>query len=278
MNHSFYYMKSLRRGKLYRFFLALSAAASLFFLTGVLNVLSCSRAAQESLSENVAPQVLRFHVLANSDSPEDQALKMEVRGLLLDSIYSDVCCGSPRQETCVPSTDCRSSEPLSKKELQTYISDHHEELERKAEAYMSSRGFPYSASIRLERCYFPTKQYGDVSFPCGTYDAVRVLLGEGKGKNWWCVLYPALCFSGVSSTGEMPDESKQQLKNLLPDDDYRPLMVKRRIVFGEGRPSASLPAGAQTAPAAAPQSGRASEPETREVTVHVRLKFWDALR
>ena len=88
MNHSFYYMKPLCRRRLYGFFLILSAAASLFFLTGVLSALSCSRAAQEALSEDVAPQVLRFHVLANSDSAEDQALKMESSSSARTSILS----------------------------------------------------------------------------------------------------------------------------------------------------------------------------------------------
>ena len=271
MTRSFYYMKTRSRGKLYRFFLIMSAAASLFFLAGVLNTLALSRAAQEALSEHVAPQVLRFHVLANSDSREDQELKLEVRGLLLDSIYRGLTSGQESD----PSSGLRpETGALSKETLKIYISGHSRELEQEAEAYMHSKGFPYNAVIRIESCYFPTKQYGDVSFPCGTYDAVRVLLGEGEGKNWWCVLYPPLCFSGVTSAGELPDDSKQELKNMLPEEDYLPLMAKRRIVFGDGG-SAGL------APSQSDDGGKNfaenRDEEKREATVHVRLKLWDSL-
>ena len=273
MNRSFYYMNPMRRGKLYRFFLLLGAVSSLFLLTGVLNTLSLSRNAQEALSEDVAPQVLRFHVLANSDSREDQELKLEVRRLLLDSIYDGI------------SHEMDGRGILSKQELQSYISGHSRKLEQEAEAYMRSKGYPYTAEIRLEQCYFPTKQYGDVSFPCGTYDAVRVLLGEGKGKNWWCVLYPPLCFSGVTSAGEMPDESKQELKNLLPEEDYLPLMTKRRIVFGEKirAGNACLP-GAEGAAANADPSRTGknaangdgtTEQSSGGVTVQVKFKLWE---
>ena len=120
----------------------------------------------------------------------------------------------------------------SKDELISYVTEHKEELEQTAESFMRSEGYAYPADIRIERCYFPTKVYGDVTFPCGDYDAVRVLLGSGQGNNWWCVLYPPLCFS-QSSVCEVPDSSKQELKNLLTDNDYRDLMKSRRVVFNE---------------------------------------------
>lgn len=272
MNRSFYYMNLTRRGKLYRLFLLLGALSSLFFLTGVLNTLSLCRTAQESLSGNVAPQVLRFHVLANSDSREDQELKLEVRDLLLSSIYDGI------------SREIDGKEALTKQELKTYISGHGRELEEEAEAYMQSRGYDYTAKIRLEQCYFPTKQYGDVSFPCGVYDAVRVLLGEGNGKNWWCVLYPPLCFSGVTSAGEMPEESKQELENLLPEEDYLPLMTKRRIVFGDGgsggRGRSGGSGGIQgfgKAGESALGFGKEAEKGGGEVTIRVKLKLWETL-
>ena len=114
----------------------------------------------------------------------------------------------------------------------SYVTEHKEELEQTAESFMRSEGYAYPADIRIERCYFPTKVYGDVTFPCGDYDAVRVLLGSGQGNNWWCVLYPPLCFS-QSSVCEVPDSSKQELKNLLTDNDYRDLMKSRRVVFND---------------------------------------------
>lgn len=217
--HITYYMNQLQKRNLKKLALLFSASLSLALLASVPVALNCARAAEETLSGELAPQILRFHVLANSNSEEDQNLKLEVKQLLIDTMYEDL-----------------ENEELSKEELITYINEHKNELNNIAESYMSSKGFNYSADIRIEQCYFPTKIYGDVTFPCGTYDAVRVLLGNGSGKNWWCVLYPPLCFS-QASVCEVPDSSKEELKNLLTENDYRDLMKHRRVVFGETKPS-----------------------------------------
>jgi len=122
---------------------------------------------------------------------------------------------------------------------------------------MKSRGFSYGADIRLEQCLFPEKTYGDMTFPAGTYDAVRVLLGEGKGKNFWCVLYPSLCY--VDSThAVVPEDSRDQLKALLPEDDFSALMRARH-------PSAlRLPGHEKT-------GQKASEDALPRVTVRFKL-------
>lgn len=250
MIRSSYYMTPIQRGKLYRFLLIVSALLSLFFLTTVLSILAQSRIAQESLSESVAPQVLRFHVLANSDSAEDQDLKLEVRQLLLDTIYERIAADT---------SSLAEPNVLSKEELRNYIANHSDELKQTAETYMQSKGFSYNAEIRFESCYFPTKQYGDITFPCGTYDAVRVLIGEGKGKNWWCVLYPPLCFSGVTSAGAVPDSSKRELENLLADEEYQALSTKRRVVFGD------VPSSTQ-------------EEAFSGTTVRVRFRLWEMVK
>lgn len=217
--HITYYMNQLQKRNLKKLALLFSASLSLALLASVPVALNCARAAEETLSGELAPQILRFHVLANSNSEEDQNLKLEVKQLLIDTMYEDL-----------------ENEELSKEELISYINEHKTELKNTAESYMFSKGFNYSADIRIEQCYFPTKIYGDVTFPCGTYDAVRVLLGNGSGKNWWCVLYPPLCFS-QASVCEVPDSSKEELKNLLTENDYRDLMKHRRVVFGETKPS-----------------------------------------
>ena len=86
------------------------------------------------------------------------------------------------------------------------------------------QGCDYKTSIRLTRAWFPTKAYGNLVLPCGTYDTIQVTLGEGRGRNWWCVVYPRLCF--IDSThGVMPEESCLELKNLLPEDDFDAVMA-----------------------------------------------------
>lgn len=173
-----------------------------------------TREKEERVAEALAPQVLRFHVLADSDAPEDQALKLQVRDLLLHEIRRSV-----------PSRS-------DKEQIQRYIEDHESELEQAANTFIKEQGFSCTADIRLEQAYFPTRVYGDLTFPCGVYDAVRVVLGSGKGHNWWCVLYPSLCFTS-ESFAVMPPESEEELSGLLDESLFEELHKERNLVFGE---------------------------------------------
>ena len=170
-----------------------------------------------NLNERIAPKLLRFHVLANSNSQRDQQLKTEVKSLLLEKLQ-----------------DCPAD---SKEEICTYIEEHKKELEAYADTYLSDAGCSYHANISITQAYFPTKTYGDLVLPCGTYDTVQVELGDARGRNWWCVLYPRLCF--IDSThAVLPEESKEELKNLLSEDDYyavldEPLQIHFRLKLWE---------------------------------------------
>lgn len=173
-----------------------------------------TREKEERVAEALAPQVLRFHVLADSDAPEDQALKLQVRDLLLHEIRRSV-----------PSRS-------DKEQIQRYIEGHESELEQAANTFIKEQGFSCTADIRLEQAYFPTRVYGDLTFPCGVYDAVRVVIGSGKGHNWWCVLYPSLCFTS-ESFAVMPPESEEELSGLLDESLFEELHKERNLVFGE---------------------------------------------
>ena len=173
-----------------------------------------TREKEERAAEALAPQVLRFHVLADSDSPEDQALKLQVRDLLLEEIRRGV-----------PSCS-------EKSQIQRYIEDHESELEQTVNTFIKKQGFSCTADIRLEQAYFPTRVYGDLTFPCGVYDAVRVVLGSGTGHNWWCVLYPSLCFTS-ESFAVMPPESEEELSGLLDESLFEELHKERNLVFDE---------------------------------------------
>lgn len=197
------------------------------------------RRRDEALAARIAPEILRFHVLANSDSAEDQALKLEVKDLLLGEIRNGVLAAAESQEAPPASSKPRIAESqengdreITKSALCAYILKHKTELERTAETCMAGRGFDYTADIRLEQCEFPEKTYGDMTFPAGTYDAVRVLIGQGQGKNFWCVLYPSLCYLD-SSHAVVPDDSKEQLKALVAEDDFNALLAARRLPAGQ---------------------------------------------
>lgn len=166
----------------------------------------------EAAAGRIADQILRFHVIANSDSDEDQALKLEVKEALL-AVLND----SPAE---------------SKEEMIAYIQEHQEDLCAAAQEILQKKGKDHPVRIILTNTYFPTKIYGDLTFPCGAYDALRVEIGEAAGKNWWCVLYPPLCFADVT-TGFVPEDSKEELKEVLTDEDYAGLEANgTEITFG----------------------------------------------
>lgn len=170
-------------------------------LLALLFSMSEERNAEEAMAARIAPEILRFHVLANSDSTEDQNLKLKVRTMLLNTIYEEM------------------GENASLEETKKYVRSHKNRLEKKAETYMKTLGYDYPAHMELATTYFPTKTYGDMVFPCGNYEAVRVKIGEGKGRNWWCVLYPPLCFVD-SSYAVVPHTSKEILRESLDPSDY----------------------------------------------------------
>lgn len=164
---------------------------------------------RETLAARIAPSILRFHVLANSNSKEDQNVKLEVRSLLLDYMQA------------------RLPENANSKEAVTvWLSDNKSSLESAASRFLAKKQIPYSARLSLERAWFPTRVYDDLVIPCGTYDAVRVILGQGKGHNWWCVLYPRFCFLDEVCK-EIPEASRKELQDKLNQDDY-PLLEDHR--------------------------------------------------
>ena len=177
-------------------------------LLAFLFTMAGQRQSDEAMAARIAPEILRFHVLANSDSDEDQQLKLRVRTLLLDSLYEKL------------------GENASLDDTKEYVLANKDSLEQEAEDYMKAEGYDYPAHMEVTECYFPTKTYGDMVFPCGTYDAVRVEIGKGKGHNWWCVLYPPLCF--VDSTyAVVPDSSREILRESLDAADYQALLKKQ---------------------------------------------------
>lgn len=126
--------------------------------------------------------VVRLHVLANSDSEEDQALKLKVRDAIL-SEGEDIF------------TDCKS-----KDEAVAYIEENKDRLTNIARTVIENEGYSYSVSIEIGEEEYPTRSYESVCFPAGSYTSLRVIIGEGEGQNWWCVLYPPMCLSAATGS------------------------------------------------------------------------------
>ena len=161
----------------------------------------CAFSYAENVSTDIANSVFRLHVIANSDSKEDQDLKYKVRDSLLK--YMKEICG-----------DCKS-----KDEAIALVTEHQEEFKQIALQTIKDNGYSYDVNISIGNFEFPTKDYGDISLPAGYYDALRVEIGEAKGQNWWCVMFPPLCFVDVTS-GVVPEESKEQLEDNLSEEEY----------------------------------------------------------
>lgn len=156
---------------------------------------------ERQLQKGIASNIIRFHVRAESDSKEDQWLKLQVKEAVLAYISPVL------------------SKSQSVDESRQLLYDESENIRNVAAATLRSLGDESDVNVYFENCYFPMKTYGDMTFPPGEYEAFRVDIGEAQGKNWWCVLYPPLCFVDAVY-GEVPKESKEELKGVLTEEEY----------------------------------------------------------
>ena len=161
----------------------------------------CAISYAQNISTDIASSVFRLHVIANSDSKEDQDLKYKVRDNLLK--YMNKIC-----------KDC-----TSKEDAISLVEKNKDIFKQIALDTISNEGFSYDVNINIGNFEFPTKNYGDISLPAGLYDALRVEIGEAKGQNWWCVMFPPLCFVDISS-GVVPEESKEVLQDSLTEEEF----------------------------------------------------------
>ena len=129
--------------------------------------------------EELPDKLFRLHILANSDSDQDQQLKYDLRDYIMGDM-EDVF------EGCSTANEAREA---AKKALP--------EITAKAQQFVHDKGYDYSVTLSVENTYFTTRSYGSLVVPAGNYDALRIVIGEGEGHNWWCVMFPPLCFGAV---------------------------------------------------------------------------------
>ena len=154
-----------------------------------------------AVSNNLANSVFRLHVIANSDSEEDQNLKYKVRDSLIEYMNT------------------LTNNMNTKDEVIEIAQKHLEDFKNIAQKVINENGYNYEVNVEIGNFSFPTKTYGDISFPSGFYDALRVKIGKAEGQNWWCVMFPPLCFVDVTS-GVVPEESKENLEENLGEEEY----------------------------------------------------------
>ncbi len=157
-----------------------------------------------ALQNHLAENILRLHVVADSDAPEDQALKLKVRDQVI---------------TYLRETIRNANSPAQAEEL---ITPQIPALTKIAQKTLTQNDSQSPVHITIENREFPIKTYGDLTFPAGTYRSLCIDIGTGRGRNWWCVLFPSLCFVD-ETTATVPEESKKRLKERLTEEEYQAL-------------------------------------------------------
>lgn len=153
------------------------------------------------LQEHLAQELIRFHVRANTDSRQDQALKLKVKSAVVEYLYPLLANSSSIDES------------------RDILKGNIDAIKSVAAEVVADNNYDYDIAVYFENSYFPMKSYGDITLPPGEYEAFRIDIGDARGQNWWCVLYPPLCFVDAT-TGVLPDSSKEQLKNVLTEEEY----------------------------------------------------------
>lgn len=153
---------------------------------------------EDSISENI----IRLHVIANSDSEDDQHLKIAVRDAIIEKV------GAVFEDN------------KGKQDAESKICAHINEIKDIADEVVLQWGYDYDVKVEFGKSDFPTKTYGNITLPAGSYDALKVIIGDGEGKNWWCVLFPPLCFVDAA-TAYAPLESQMMLKDTMDNETYQ---------------------------------------------------------
>lgn len=150
---------------------------TLLLICSAMFLLTAFVAADEAVADD---SLIRFHVIANSDTLYDQSIKLKVRDAVIEKV--NYVLNSAKNE----------------KEAEQLLERHSKEILETANNILSKENCGYTATAKLGTSIFPTKTYGNITLPAGKYNAYKIILGEGKGKNWWCVLYPPLCFVDIN--------------------------------------------------------------------------------
>lgn len=163
--------------------------------------------------QDISNKIIRFHVLANSDSDEDQNLKLKVKDEILKYMQP------------------RLSNSKSIEETKKILLSSDEHIKSIANKVIKENGYNYSVNTELSNENFPIKTYGNITLPAGKYQAYRVLIGNAKGRNWWCVMFPPLCFIDITKGEVSQNESVNDMKKVLNDDEIDYIRNDEKIEY-----------------------------------------------
>ena len=198
-------MKNRKKSKLKLLTLGIIILALIIFLGH--DKITGNETSVSDIQKGIAESIVRFHVVSAGDSEYEQSLKLLVKNTVLDFLSEKL------------------ADVTSKEETLSVLYELKQEITELAAGVLRKNNCSTSVTTNIEDTFFPVKTYGDLTLPAGEYTALKIVLGEGDGTNWWCVLYPRLCF--VDATyGVVPDESKAAFKTILAEDEYD-------MIFGE---------------------------------------------
>lgn len=202
-------MKSRKKSKLKLLILGIITLAIILFLGR--DKITNNETSVADIQKGIAESIVRFHVVSAGDSEYEQSIKLLVKNTVLEFLSEKL------------------ADVTSKEETLSVLEKLKPEITELAHSVLRKNNCNTSVTTNIEDSFFPIKTYGDLTLPAGEYTALKIVLGEGDGTNWWCVLYPRLCF--VDATyGVVPDESKATLKTILAEDEYN-LIFGEKVVF-----------------------------------------------
>jgi len=190
---------------------------SLVLIISVIYILNFYLASQEAYMDDIRDEIIRFHVKANSDSKEDQDLKLKVRDRILKE------------------TRDLLKESTSIDETRSIMKDNLDNIKSIAKEVLEEEGKDYDVDVTFGIQKFPTRKYGDLVFPAGEYETLMVKIGEGKGQNWWCVMFPPLCFVDMANNTPHAQEDlmavlSEEEVNMLLAEKNPPIILKSKIL------------------------------------------------
>ena len=161
----------------------------------------------KAISSNLSDSVFRLHIIANSDSSADQELKLKVRDKIIEYMNT------------------LTSNSSDKKDVISIVNNHLDSFKEIALNTIKENGYNYDVKIGIDYSEFPTKQYSNVVLPAGEYKALKIIIGEGSGKNWWCVMFPPLCFVDEEK-GIIDKDTDDKLREVLTEEEYNLIAQK----------------------------------------------------
>lgn len=164
---------------------------------------SNTKVKSDSLQKDIASKIIRFHVIANSDSKSDQALKLKVRDKVLQYMQPKL----------------QNSKSIE--ESREIIRKNNDEIASLAREVIKENKYNYTIKTTLSNENFPIKTYGNITLPQGKYEAYRIVIGNGEGQNWWCVMFPPLCFVDITKGQVSYKETEGDMRKVLSPEEYK---------------------------------------------------------